>query len=87
MSKMEYDRDISPSTRFAEGLFNGLKLVVCHSFTYAIYLAKERSLANNTAFKREYATHMFKATVFYPILLGTTYGMRQLVLMNKDLIL
>ena len=84
---MEYDRDISPSTRFAEGLFNGVKLVVCHSFTYAIYMAKERALANNTTFKWEYCTHMCKATIFYPVLLGTTYGMRQLVLMNKDLIL
>ena len=87
MSKMDFDRDISPSTRFAEGLFNGIKLVICHSFTYAIYVAKERSVANSTTFRWEYATHMCRAGAFYPVLLATTYGSRQLVLMNRDRIL
>ena len=87
MSKMDFDRDISASTRFAEGLYNGIKLVICHSFTYAIYVAKERSVTNNTTFKWEYATHMCRASVFYPVLLATTYGNRQLVLTNRDRIM
>ena len=40
MSKLEFDRDISASTRFAEGFFNGIKWSICHAFTFGIYHSK-----------------------------------------------
>ena len=40
MSKLEFDRDISASTRFAEGFFNGIKWAICHAFTFGIYHSK-----------------------------------------------
>ena len=80
MSKMEVDHDISPSTRCAEGFYNGLKLAFCHAFTYGIYFSKEEAMKKGTSFGREYLGHMGKSTFFYTLLMSSTYGMRQLVL-------
>lgn len=80
MSKMELDSDISPSTRFAEGFYNGLKLALCHSMTFGIYYTKEEAIKKGTTFRQEYLRHLGKSTFFYSVLMSTTYGMRQLVL-------
>lgn len=76
MSKLEFDRDISASTRFAEGFYNGIKWAICHAFTFGIYHSKYLELENKTSFRKEYLRHMAKATVFFPLLLCSTYGMR-----------
>jgi hypothetical protein len=76
MSKLDFDRDIKASTRFAEGFLNGLKLSICHAFTYGVYHAKELSKTNNTPFKTEYFKHISRSSLFYPLLMSTTYGQR-----------
>lgn len=87
MSKLEFDRDVHTSTRFAEGFYNGLLISLCHSFTYGIYLAKEDSIKNGRSFRAEYLRHMPKATTFYCIFSSATWGMRHLVLSNRDVIM
>lgn len=87
MSKIEYDRDISTSARFAEGFFNGLKISVCHALTYGIYISKEDSVKHGTTFARQYFPHIARSSVFFTALMSSTYGMRQLVLSHRDLIL
>lgn len=76
MSKQEYDREVLASTRFAEGLYNGLKMTVCHALSAGIYYSKELSIANGTSFKREYFRNLGKASLFYPLFFGSIYGMR-----------
>ncbi len=84
---MQVDHNISPGTRCAEGFFNGLKLSICHALTYGIYFSKEESLKNQTSFLREYLKHVPKSSAFYCVLISATYGMRQLVFQNKDVIM
>ena len=74
MSKLEFDREIRPATKFAEGFLNGIKLAVCHALTYGIYYSKEDSLQKGTTFKAEYVKHLGKSTFFYTLLMGGTYG-------------
>ena len=87
MAKVDYDRDITPLTRFAEGIYNGLKWAFCYSFTFGIYTSKRISVDYQTSFRYEYFRHIGKASIFFPILTSTTYGMRQLVLFNRDTII
>ena len=87
MSRLDFDRDVSVLSRFADGFYNGVKWTICYSFTFGIYHSKQLQLDNNTTFRREYYRHMTKASVFFPLLMSSSYGMRQLVLMNRDLII
>ena len=81
------DKNIAPSTRFAEGLFNGVKFAIVHSLLCAPYLSKERSLELGTSYRIEYLKHCSKALVFYSGILGCTFGMRHLIYQHKDRLL
>ena len=87
MAKVDFDRDISALTRFAEGVYQGLKVAVCHSFTLAVYISKENATINKTSYSSEYVRHMARATVICPVLIGAIFGNRQLVLLNRDRII
>ena len=76
MTNLSFDFEISPSTRFAEGFYTGLKLAIVHSLTYAPYYSKEESLRKKTSFFREYNVHMAKTSLFYTVVLGCTYAIR-----------
>lgn len=86
MSKMQFEPEVYPSTRFAEGFYNGLKFSLCHALTFGIYSSKEHALANATSFRREFVVNFFKTMPFYALVFGSIYGMRQLVLCNRDVI-
>ena len=73
------DRNISPTTKFAEGSLNGTRFALVHSIVLAPYLSKELSFETGRSFKAEYFRHISKAFLFYPGILGGVYGMRQLV--------
>jgi hypothetical protein len=83
---MEVDHEISATTRFAEGFYNGLKFAICHTFTYGIYFSKEEAVKHATSFRYQYIRHIGRVFVFYPLLLSTTYFSRQVVLTNRDVI-
>ncbi len=87
MSKQDFDREMLPSTRFAEGWYNGLKMTICHALTYGIYYSKDLSITNGTSFKHEYLKNLCKASLFYPLLFSTIYATRQYVLLNRDTII
>jgi len=73
------DKQISPTTKFAEGFLNGTRFAIVHSVLLAPYLAKELSLETGKSFRMEYIKHCSKAFVFYSGILGCTFGMRQVI--------
>ena len=87
MSKLEFERDIDVSTRYAEGFFNGLILACCHSLSFGIYMAKEDSIAKGTSFKAQYLRNTGKAFLFYSIFSSATYGQRQFILSRREVIM
>ena len=81
------DKNIAPSTRFAEGALNGFRFAVVHSLLCAPYLSKETSLERGTSFRKEYIKHCSKAMIFYSGIVGCTFGMRHVIYQHKDRIL
>ena len=77
----------STSTRFFEGFVTGLKFSFVHNIVYAPFFSKERSLERGTKYLREYVNHAGKAFLWYSVILSLTYGLRQTVIANKDIIL
>ena len=87
MSKLECEHDIFPSTKSAEGFYNGLKFSLCHALTFGLYMSKEDSLIKGTSFKFEFAKNSCRSIVFFSLLSAAIHGQRQLVLVNRDIIL
>ena len=101
MSKLECEHDILPSTKSAEGFYNGLKFSLCHALTFGLYMSKEDSLNKGTSFKFEFAKNSCRSIVFFSLLSAAIlitfalhqmhtsfiHGQRQLVLVNRDIIL
>ncbi len=70
------DKNISATTKFAEGFLNGNRFALVHSILLAPFFAKERSLEINKPFWSQYLIHCSKAFVLYSCILGSTFGMR-----------
>lgn len=84
---MQADISISPKTRFVEGMYNGIKFGIVHSLVFAPFMAKQASIELNLSYPSLYVRHCAKAFGFYSGVLGATFGLRQLVIQNKDTIL
>jgi len=84
---MSSDHSISPQTRFFEGVFNGVKFGIVHSVVFAPFMAKQASIETKASYGKLYLRHCAKAFGFYSGVLGATFGLRQFVIQNKDIIL
>ena len=84
MTSLEFEHDIRVSTKFAEGVFNGLKLSAMYLATFGIYYAKDEALATATSFRWQYLKTSCKALFFFPLLNAAIYGQRQYVLTRRD---
>ena len=87
MTTLEFEHDIKVSTKFAEGVMNGLKFSVMYLLTFGVYYSKDEALATSTTFRWQFFKSSCKAILFFPLLNGAIYGQRQLVLGHRDQII
>lgn len=68
---------------------NGVKFSIAHSLVFAPFMMKAASLdktlnPKNLPYRQLYRSHCTKAFFFYTIILGSTFGLRQCVIDNRD---
>lgn len=78
------DRNISPTTKAAEGFLQGIRWSLAHSLVISPFIAYERVLETGKSFAFHWLKQTSFACVVYCALFSATFGLRHYVYKHKD---